>query len=632
MPAVNAMSVDVEDWFQVQAFAGVVPREAWDGFTPRVEANTDRLLEQFGRAGIHATFFTLGWVAERQPALVRRITAAGHELASHGWGHQLVHEIGEAAFRTDVRRAKRLLEDTAGVAVTGYRAPTFSIGPRTPWAHQVLAEEGYGYSSSVFPIRHDLYGTPDAPVTPHLPHPDGVTEVPMTIVRALGRNLPCSGGGWFRLVPYPVFRTGLRQVNREGRPGVFYFHPWEVDPGQPRLRQAGRLSRFRHTVGLDAMTGAVGAAAARLRLGADGRRVRPSRPGGKLSMAVKVRALDTATEPAWDAFVQAQSEATFFHLSPWRHVIAGAFGHATHYAVAEQDGAVVGVLPLARMRTLLFGDLLASTPFCVYGGPVAATPEAAAALEVHARDLHRSTGAACLEFREREAPDPAWLEAGWTVRPPLYWTFRKPITGNPDADMKAIPRKQRAMVRKGLQNGLTSVSDRDTNTLHRVYAESVRNLGSPVFPRRYFRMLGEAFPDAHDVTTVLHEGRPVASVLNFHFRQEVLPYYGGGVAAARALAANDVLYWEVMRRAGAERGARLFDFGRSKSDTGAMAFKRNWGFEAQPLHYCYRLRPGARLPENNPKNPKYAAFIAAWRRLPLPLANVLGPPLVRGLG
>ncbi|HEY8610228.1 MAG TPA: FemAB family XrtA/PEP-CTERM system-associated protein [Roseomonas sp.] len=344
-------------------------------------------------------------------------------------------------------------------------------------------------------------------------------------------------------------------------------------------------------------------------------------------MAVKIRDLDSASEGAWDAFVRAQPEATFFHLSPWRRVIEDAFRHRTHYALAEQDGAVVGVLPLARMRTLLFGDLLASTPFCVYGGPVTATPEAATALEEHAIALQRSTGAACLEFRRLHRPDP-----GWDQRPPLHWTFRRAITGDAEADMKAIPRKQRAMVRKGIQNGLTSVSNSDIDTLHRVYAESVRNLGSPVFPRRYFRLLAEAFPDAHDVTTVLHEERPVASVLNFHFREEVLPYYGGGTAAARNLAANDFMYWEVMRRAGAERGARLFDFGRSKTGTGAFAFKRNWGFEATPLHYGYRLRPGATLKENNPKNPKFQPVIAAWRRMPLPLANLLGPPLVRGLG
>lgn len=349
-------------------------------------------------------------------------------------------------------------------------------------------------------------------------------------------------------------------------------------------------------------------------------------------MAVRLHELSTAEAPAkaWDTFVQATPDATFFHLSPWRRVIEQAFGHPTYYVYAEQDGAIVGVLPLARMRTRLFGDTLASTPFCVYGGAVAAWPEAAAALEAHALELQRRLGAPCLEYRRLAAPD-----AGWTERPPLYFTFRKPIviTGDDQKDMeKNIPRKQRAEVRKAIKRNLTSVSDGNTDRLHRIYAESVRNLGSPVFPRRYFQLLGEAFPGAHDVTTVLHEDRPVAAVLNFHFRDEVLPYYGGGTPEARMLSANDFMYWEVMRRAGRERGATLFDFGRSKAGTGAFSYKRNWGFEEAPLHYCYRLAAGAQIPDNNPNNPKYRLFIAAWKRLPLPLANLLGPPLVRGLG
>ena len=249
----NAMSVDVEDWFQVQAFARAIPREEWEGLDRRVEASTDRILGAFEEAGIRATFFTLGWVAERHPALVRRIVAGGHELASHGHGHQLVREIGEAAFREDIRRAKGLLEAAGGVSVLGYRAPTFSIGRDTPWAHRVLAEEGHRYSSSVFPVSHDNYGDPDAPRGPHRPDPEGVVELPMTTVRVAGRNLPCAGGGWFRLVPYQVFRAGLRRATgAEGRRGVFYFHPWEVDPDQPRVA-ASRLSRFRHYTGLRAM-------------------------------------------------------------------------------------------------------------------------------------------------------------------------------------------------------------------------------------------------------------------------------------------------------------------------------------------------------------------------------------------
>jgi polysaccharide deacetylase family protein (PEP-CTERM system associated) len=252
----NALTVDVEEHFQVEAFARVIPRENWASFASRVEANTDRLLAQFARHNARATFFTLGWVAERHPALVRRIVAAGHELASHGHGHARVPTLGPEGFRADIRHARALLQDIGGVDVVGYRAPTFSLGPATPWAFDVLGEEGYRYSSSVYPVRHDLYGAPDAPRTPF--HPDGrpILEIPMTTTQLFGRNLPCAGGGFFRLLPYDVFRLGLARVNRaEHLPGIFYTHPWEVDPGQPRVAGAGRLSRFRHYLNLGATSG-----------------------------------------------------------------------------------------------------------------------------------------------------------------------------------------------------------------------------------------------------------------------------------------------------------------------------------------------------------------------------------------
>lgn len=348
-------------------------------------------------------------------------------------------------------------------------------------------------------------------------------------------------------------------------------------------------------------------------------------------MAIRIRQLDSASAPAWDAFVRAMPQGSFFHLSAWAQVISACFGHSTHYVYAEQDGSVVGVLPLARMKTLLFGDLIASTPYCVYGGAVAASSEAAAMLDAYAIGLQTQLRVPCLEYRRLGAADPGWVE-----RPALYYTFRKPIvpiTGDDAKDMAAnIPRKQRAEVRKAAKHGLVTRTDRDGDALFGVYAESVRNLGSPVFPKRYFRALLEAFPEESDVTTVLHDDRPVASVLSFHFKQEVLPYYGGGTSKARGLAAADLMYWEVMRRAAVERGATSFDFGRSKAGTGAFAFKKNWGFEPEQLHYCYRLASGAKVPDNNPNNPKYRYFIAAWKRLPLPIANVIGPHLVRGLG
>jgi polysaccharide deacetylase family protein (PEP-CTERM system associated) len=248
---VNAMTVDVEDWFQVQAFAGIISRDSWETLPRRVEANTEAFLQMFADAGVKATFFTLGWVADRHPALVRRIVAEGHELASHGYWHQLAHNQTEAVFREDVGRARRVLEEVGGVAVHGYRAPTFSINRRNPWAFDVLADEGYTYSSSLFPIKHDLYGMPDAPRFAHRVAGGRLTEIPMTTVRAGGRNLPCSGGGYFRLFPYGLFRAGLRRFNRhDGAAGVFYTHPWEIDADQPRVSAAPVMSKFRHYVNL----------------------------------------------------------------------------------------------------------------------------------------------------------------------------------------------------------------------------------------------------------------------------------------------------------------------------------------------------------------------------------------------
>jgi polysaccharide deacetylase family protein (PEP-CTERM system associated) len=251
MPIRNAMTVDVEDYFQVQALSPAIPRASWEGIPPRVEANVDRILTQFARHGVTGTFFTLGWIAERHPAMVHRIVAAGHELASHGYDHIRVDRLTPESFRADISRTKRILEDIGGVAVHGYRAPTFSISNRNPWAFAVLEEAGYRYSSSVYPIRHDLYGMPDAPRFPFRPGVGAFWELPMTTVRLLRRNLPCAGGGYFRLLPYRLFRMGLARLNRaERQPGIFYFHPWEIDAAQPRVRECSRVARFRHYVNL----------------------------------------------------------------------------------------------------------------------------------------------------------------------------------------------------------------------------------------------------------------------------------------------------------------------------------------------------------------------------------------------
>lgn len=341
--------------------------------------------------------------------------------------------------------------------------------------------------------------------------------------------------------------------------------------------------------------------------------------------SVQVRGLETGDETRWDAFVTAAQDGTFFHLSGWRQVIEETFAHRTYYLLAERDGAITGVLPLTLVKTRLFGSSLISNAFGVYGGPVAADSESREALEARSLELMNELRVPVLEFR-------SWCEAraAWPSKPDLYATFRKPIDPSVEHNMKAIPRKQRAMVRKGMNNGLVSEIDTNADRLHRIYSESVRNLGTPVYSIKYFKTLQKIFQDKLDIVTITNDGAPVASVMNFYFRDEVLPYYGGGTRDARRFAANDFMYWEVMRRA-CERGFRLFDFGRSKLGTGAYDFKRYWGFDPTPLVYQFSLAQGHDIPNLNPLNPKFRLFVEIWKRLPLAVAVRLGPAIVRGL-
>ncbi len=255
-PVINGLSVDVEEWFQVGAFEKVIDRAAWDGLDSRVERNVQTILAMFAAAGAKGTFFTLGWVAQRHPTLVRAIADAGHEVASHGWDHQRVFTMDAAQFAADLARARDALEQASGQAVTGYRAPSFSIDARTPWAHEVLAQAGYAYSSSVAPIVHDHYGWREAPRFAFRPVPgSALLEIPVTTAEVAGRRMAAGGGGFFRLLPYGVSSWAVRQVNAAGRPAAFYFHPWEIDPDQPRRTDAPWRSRFRHYTNLAAMAG-----------------------------------------------------------------------------------------------------------------------------------------------------------------------------------------------------------------------------------------------------------------------------------------------------------------------------------------------------------------------------------------
>jgi FemAB-related protein (PEP-CTERM system-associated) len=335
---------------------------------------------------------------------------------------------------------------------------------------------------------------------------------------------------------------------------------------------------------------------------------------------------DTATRQRWERFVLGCPEATFFHRAAWQDVIRGVFRHDTHYLYAESGGEIAGVLPLAHVNSLLFGNSLVSLPFAVYAGVAAGSDAAVAPLEQAAQALAQRLGVQHLEMRNLRPRHDDW------PRQDLYVTFRKQILPDDEANLLAIPRKQRAMVRKGIKNGLQAHVDADVDRFFALYADNVHRHGTPALPKRYFQALRRSFGDDCEVLTVTApDGKPLSSVLGFYFRDEVLPYYAGDDLAARELAANDFKYWELMRRACA-RGLKTFDYGRSKQGTGPYAFKKNWGFEPTPLHYEYRLYKRDAVPQNNPANAKFKLMIETWRRLPLGVANWLGPYVVRNLG
>ena len=331
--------------------------------------------------------------------------------------------------------------------------------------------------------------------------------------------------------------------------------------------------------------------------------------------------------PSWDAFVKASPAASFFHLSGWRTVLQKSFGYHPYYFYVERNGRIRGLLPLLHVKSRLFGNRLTSSPFCVAGSPVSDSAEIDDMLDRKAINLLEELGANYIEYR-----DPNREREGWTEQRGLYATFLGEMEADADRQLKRIPRKQRAVLRKAMNSkALTWTLDEGTTDLYALYARSVRNLGTPVFPKRYFRDLRQEFGEACEILTVRHQGRPVSSVLSFYFRDRVMPYYTGSLPEARTLGANDLMYWQVMRRA-AERGCKLFDFGRSKVGTGPYHFKKNWGFEPRAVAHQYYLRDGQAIPRVNPTNPKYRLFIALWRRLPLPIANALGAIIVRGAG
>ena len=338
-----------------------------------------------------------------------------------------------------------------------------------------------------------------------------------------------------------------------------------------------------------------------------------------------IKTLNSQNTQQWDDFVNQSADGTFFHLSAWKQVIEQAFGHDCYYFYTETDGKMTGLLALTHINSRLFGNSLISNAFCVYGGVLTNDEKVRAELDKKACQLAEELGVDALEMRNRvqQNPERPYKE--------LYVTFRKELDEGVEKNMLAIPRKQRAMVRKGIKAGLVSVIDNDIERLYQAYSESVRNLGTPVFPKKYFKLLKEIFKEQCEVLTIEKDGQLIASVMNFYYKDEVLPYYGGGTEYARAVKGNDFMYWEVMRRA-VEKGIKVFDYGRSKMGTGSYSFKKNWGFEPKPLFYEFHLVKATELPDINPLNPKYQIFIKTWKKLPLGLSQFIGPFLSKDLG
>lgn len=348
---------------------------------------------------------------------------------------------------------------------------------------------------------------------------------------------------------------------------------------------------------------------------------------------IQIDSLDDAKggslEQAYETFVFGHPDASFFHRAGWRRVIRKAYGHDCHFRLARRGGEIVGVLPLVHVKSPLFGKSLVSVGFCVYGGILASDDEAFQALAADAVDLGAKLKVDHLELRS-EKPLP--LLTGWPVKDEMYATFKRTLSDKEDENLKAIPRKKRADVRKGLNSDTLSV---DTNFsldgFFQIYSESVRNLGTPVFPKTFFAAVRDEFPNDVEISAINGPDGPLSALMTYFFRDQVMPYYGGAVPAARKAHAYDLMYFKLMGRA-VERGCNVFDFGRSKRGSGAFDFKTYWGFEPTPLHYAFHLYKGDSLPEVNPNNPKYKLMIDVWRKLPLPVANALGPLIARQLG
>ncbi|MEX0729895.1 MAG: XrtA system polysaccharide deacetylase [Aquisalimonadaceae bacterium] len=677
----NALSIDVEDFFHVTALREAVRPEDWGRFELRVERTTHRLLDLFDEVGgVFATFFVLGWIAERCPRLVREIAARGHEIGSHGYSHQLIYQQTPIAFEEETRRSRALLEDQVQMPVTGYRAASYSITRDSLWALDALVELGFTWDSSIFPVRHDRYGIPGARRWPHrLMTPSGyqLTEFPLSTWRLGPVNLPVAGGGYFRLYPYPVTRSGLRRINlADGQPFIFYLHPWEIDPEQPRV-PVGGMSRFRHYHNLHKCEGrlrrllndfaftTVGNVLCEHALSPEPRVSPPPRPApviGRVegvyqratkslcpaaaptanamvaakavtssradqSPVARVELMGIDSAAAWDGYVASRTaQASAYHAYAWRRVVEQVFGHECHYWMARNpEGRVCGVLPLVRLRSRLFGDFAVSLPFVNYGGCVADSRGIRRQLVGAACDQAGELGLDHLELRE-SAP----LDGRWPTRTDKVIMLLD-LPADPDVLWRRLGSKVRAQVKRPQREGVTAEvgGEELLAAFYSVFARNMRDLGTPVYSSNLFRQCLRQLPNVH-VAVVRLAGRPVAAgLLVGHGLRLEIPW-ASSLRDYGRLGVNMLLYWQCLEFA-INRKYEIFDFGRSSVDSGTFRFKKQWGAEPVKTHWHYWLPEGKAMPALRPDNPRYDIAIRLWKRLPVPVTRLVGPHIVKYL-
>jgi len=646
---VNALSVDVEEYFHAAIFRSGTNASRHGDFESRLEASVDRLLALLDDRRTKATFFTLGEIAATHPGVVRRIAAERHEIGCHSDRHENVSDQTPVEFRADIRRAKARIENLIGAPVTGFRAPNFSIGKNEGWAYEILLEEGFRYDSSLYPILHDRYGQPDAPRFPYEIYrsgADALTEFPVGTLRLLGVNLPIGGGGYFRLSPFELIRLGIDRVNgHEHRPVMFYLHPWELDPDQPRPPMPWHL-RFRHYVGLRTEATKLARLLGEFRFGT-AREVLQTRACQLPFMAAAsqswrrrhgVRSApfttittvdgsaartvrgDTDIAVSWQRDVGELDRSRLAHAPEWFSVIRKAYGHDPMYLSAEDENGGRGLLPAFVVRRPCLGTVVTSMPFLDAGGPCSSSPALANLLVKRLIQDAAAAGASVVELRCTERQPLPWKPVESKVNMTL------PLPADPSRLWSQLDKTVRNQIRKAERLGLSVElgGAEKLTAFYETFVVRMRDLGSPVHDSRFLRAVLHSFGDRARVALVRKGADAIGGLVALAFKDRVVVPWASCLKEYFALCPNMLLYWETIRNACAE-GFRRFEFGRSTRGSGTYRFKRQWGACEEPL-FWYTIPVHSRHAASMTPDGRAAAVITtAWRYLPLPVTRQLGP-------